>query len=69
MQRYQNSIISGDIKAIVADANAALRRLGISTTVLAQPGIQGQLSQAITVMGAISHHGIDITVTVAGGAQ
>jgi len=69
MQRYQNSIISGDIKAIVADANAALRRLGISAAVLARPDIQAQLSQAIAGMGAISQHGIDITVTVAGGAQ
>jgi SLT domain-containing protein len=69
MQRYQNSIISGDIKAIVADANAALRRLGISAAVLAQPDIQAQLSQAIAAMGITSQYGVDITVTVAGGAQ
>jgi SLT domain-containing protein len=69
MQRYQNSIISGDIKAIVADANAALRRLGISAAVLAQPDIQAQLSQAIAAMGTTSQYGVDISVTVAGGAQ
>lgn len=69
MQRYQNSIISGDIKAIVADANAALRRLGISAAVLARPEIQAQLGQAIAGMGAISQYGVDITVTVEGGAQ
>lgn len=69
MQRYQNSIISGDIKAVVADANAALRRIGISAAVLAQPDLQAQLSQAIAGMGAISKYGVDITVTVVGGAQ
>lgn len=69
MQRYQNSIISGDIKAIVADANAALRRLGISAAVLAQPDTQAHLSEAITAMGTPSQSGIDLTFTVAGGAQ
>jgi hypothetical protein len=69
MQRYQNNIISGDIKAIVADANRKLRHLGISAAVLAQPDIQAQLSQVIAAMGIISQHGVDITVTVAGGAQ
>lgn len=69
MQRYQNSIISGDIKAIVADANAALRRLGIGAAVLAQPDIQAQLSQAIAAMGTVSQYGVDIAVTVVGGAQ
>lgn len=69
MQRYQNNIISGDIKAIVANANWKLRRLGISATVLEQPDIQAQLSQAIAAMGTISQYGVDIIVTVAGGAQ
>jgi hypothetical protein len=69
MQRYQNSIISGDIKAIVADAHAALRRLGISAAVLAHPDIQAQLNHAIAAMGNVSQYGVDITVTVAGGEQ
>lgn len=69
MQRYQNNIISGDIKAIVSDANRKLRSLGISAAVLAHPDIQAQLSQAIAGMDAISQYGVDITVTVAGGAQ
>ena len=69
MQRYQNNIISGDIKAIVANANAALRRLGISAALLAQPDIQAQLNHAIAAMGNVSEYGVDITVTVAGGAQ
>jgi hypothetical protein len=69
MQRYQNNIISGDIKAIVANANWKLRRLGISAAVLAKPDLQAELSQAIAGMGAISKYGVDITVTVVGGAQ
>lgn len=69
MQRYQNNIISGDIKAIVADANRKLRSLGISAAVLAQPDIQAQLSEAITGMATISPYGVDIIVTLAGGGQ
>jgi len=69
MQRYQNSIISGDIKAIVADANSALRRLGISTAFLARPDIQAQLNHAIAAMGKVSEYSVDITVTTEGGAQ
>ena len=69
MQRYQNSIISGDIKAIVADANAALSGLGISTAFLTRPDIQVQLNHAIAAMGNASEYGVDITVMVAGRAQ
>lgn len=69
MQRYQNSIISGDIKAIVADASAALRRLGTSAAILAQTEIQAQLSHAIASMANTSQQGVDITVTLEGGVQ
>ncbi|WP_455921816.1 hypothetical protein [Pseudomonas putida] len=69
MQPYQNTIITREIKAVAADATKVLARLGISAAVLADPAIQAQLHHAIAGMAAVSVHGVDLTVTMAGGAQ
>lgn len=69
MQLYQIATTGPKRQQLLADTTAALRRLGISAEALAQPAIQSQLSQAITGMATISPYGVDITVTLVGGAQ
>jgi hypothetical protein len=69
MQLYQNATIGPKTQQLLAETNAVLRRLGISAAVLAQPDLQAQLTSAIVGMATVSPHGVDIAVTIEGGAQ
>lgn len=69
MQLYQIATNSSKTQDLLAETNSVLRRLGISAAVLAQPAVQALLSQAIAAMANPSEYGVDLTVTLLGGAQ